>query len=127
MPDEKPMVNAKNSHFLKRHASWLYCDNCNKTVAYLCYITYKYFRFSFTCSCGCQGSVENKYGDIDLSKLTTGELVQSPINKRFCCPNDESSLFSPVAKNLESYTAEIVCKKCDTRFVANETPLVTNI
>jgi hypothetical protein len=119
MQKEKPTVNLKNAHFLKGHASWLYCDNCNNTVAYLCYVTYRYFHFSFTCACGCKGSAENSYGDIDLSKLPAGELVQGETNKRLCCEKDKSALFSTVAKNLKSYKVEVVCKACDTRYIAS--------
>lgn len=118
MPQEKPHVTAHNAHYLKGHASWLYCDACNKTVAYLCYVTYRYFRFTFTCSCGSEGCVENSYGDIDLAGLSTGTLAQSPANKRFCCENDDSALFSPVTKNLASYKAEVICKQCNTRYTA---------
>ena len=120
MAKEKPVVTAQNAHYLKGHASWLYCDNCNKTVAYLCYVTYQYFRFEFTCSCGCDGFAENRYGGMDLSSLLTGELVCNTVNKRYCCAKDESPLFSSVPKNLKSYSAEIVCKECGTRYFANE-------
>lgn len=116
MQKEKPIVTAENAHFLKGHASWLYCDSCNKTVAYLCYVTYQYFEFSFVCSCGSKGHVQNKYSDINLQELSSGELKLNPANKRFCCTNDDSPLFSPVAKNLKSYKAEIVCKKCNTHY-----------
>lgn len=118
MKNEKPVVKAENAHYLKGHASWLYCDNCNNTVAYLCYVTYRYFRFSFTCACGSEGWVENRFDDVDLRALEIGKLVQSPANKRYCCEHDESALFSPVLKNLKGYEAEVVCKKCDTRYIA---------
>jgi len=121
MGNEKPTVTASNAHFLKGHASWLYCDQCNKTVAYLCYVTYRYFYFSFACGCGCCGHVENKYGDTDLASLPTGELTRNAANKRYCCVHDDSALFSPVPKNLKSYGAEVVCKQCNTRYTANET------
>ena len=117
---KKPTVKTENAHFLKGHASWLYCDKCNKTVAYLCYVTYSYFHFSFTCSCGCKGSVENKYGDIALQDLTTDTPIRNVANKRYCCVHDEAALFSPVPKNLKSYNAEIVCKQCNTRYVVSE-------
>ena len=120
MAKEKPFVTTQNAHYLKGHASWLYCDNCNKTVAYLCYVTYQYFRFDFTCLCGCDGFAENRYGDIDLSNFLTGELVRNTGNKRYCCAKDESPLFSPVPKNLKSYSADIVCKECGVRYTADE-------
>lgn len=117
---EKPVVKAENAHFLKGHASWLYCDQCKKTVAYLCYVTYRYFHFSFVCSCGSQGLVENKYGDIDLLDLPTGKLERNRANKRYCCAKDQAALFSPVPKNLRSYRAEIVCRDCNTRYEVRE-------
>ena len=120
MSKEKPEVMAHNAHFLKGHASWLYCDNCNKTVGYLCYVTYRYFRFSFLCRCGCQGMVENSYSDVDLQSLPLGKLTRNPVNKRYCYPRDNSALFSPVPKNLRSYHAQVVCKACNTRYVCEE-------
>lgn len=117
---QKPIVKTENAHFLKGHASWLYCDNCNKTVAYLCYVTYRYFKFSFVCQCGCSGFVENTYGEIDLDNLKEGHLVRSEINKRYCCENDESALFSPVPKNLREYTAQVVCAECDMKYEVKE-------
>lgn len=120
MKNEGPTVEKTNTHYLKGHASWLYCDGCNKTVAYLCYVTYRYFRFSFTCACGCKGRVENRYGDVDLERLPTGTLARSAANKRYRCAHDDSALFSPVSKNLKSYEAEVVCKQCDTRYTIME-------
>ncbi|MDH6367915.1 MULTISPECIES: hypothetical protein [unclassified Breznakia] len=120
MAKEIPTVLADQAHFLKGHASWLYCDSCNKTVAYLCYVTYRYFRFSFTCSCGASGSVENRFGDIDLNKLALGTLQRSEVNKRYICEKDASALFSVVPKNIQSYKATVVCASCDTRYEIEE-------
>lgn len=116
MANKKPITKAENAHFLKGHASWLYCDSCNKTVAYLCYVTYKYFRFSFHCSCGQHGWVENSFEPTDLNHLPKGNLARNPANKRYCCENDASALFSPVPKNLHAYEAHIVCAQCDTLY-----------
>ena len=118
--EKKPVVTACNAHYLKGHASWLYCDSCNKTVAYLCYVTYRYFRFDFTCACGCRGFVENRYEGADLSGIAAGEPIRSATNKRYCCAMDESPLFSPVPKNLKAYSAEIVCRECGVRYAASE-------
>lgn len=120
MATDKPNVEASNAHFLKGHASWLYCDNCNKTVAYLCYVTYRYFRFSFVCKCGCEGWIENRYEDVDLPNLPSGKVVRKATNNRYCCAKDGDSLFSPVPKNLKSYTADIVCKQCSTKYAISE-------
>lgn len=115
-----PEVKAENARFLKGHASWLYCSNCNKTVAYLCYVTYRYFHFSFTCNCGNKGEVTNSFGEVDLRKLPTGTLVLKPQNKRFCCEKDGNSLFSVVQKNLKDYKATVVCRECDLKFEREE-------
>ena len=120
MAAQKPIIKTDNAHFLKGHASGLYCDGCNKTVAYLCYVTYQYFHFSFICACGCHGSVENRYDDTDVKDLPAGSLMQNESNKRYCCENDRSVLFSPVPKNLRGYSAEVVCKECKTRYTIAE-------
>jgi len=124
MPTDKPTTKTCNAHFLKGHASWLYCDGCNKTVAYLCYVTYRYFRFSFTCMCGAQGWVENQYDDVDPGSLLHGDLVQK--GTRFCCANDESPLFSVVSKHLKSYQADVVCKQCNVH-LSNGSDMQTKI
>ena len=116
----KPTTSTQNARFLKGHASWLYCIACNKTVAYLCYVTYTYFKFSFRCSCGCEGYAENSYGIPDLGELPSGELVKSGANNRLCCAEDGSPLFSAVPKNLRSYSAEVVCKACGTYYKITE-------
>lgn len=121
---EKPVVKTQNAHYLKGHASWLYCDNCNKTVAYLCYITYRYFRFDFTCSCGCCGFAENQFGEADLHTPPAGELQVNPANKRYCCMNDDLPLFSVVPKNLQSYNATVVCKECNTVYTLNDNQII---
>lgn len=117
---DKPIVKSSNAHFLKGHASWLYCDNCNKTVAYLCYVTYRYFHFSFTCSCGSKGWVENQFGEEEQVTLTDGSLKRNSANKRYCCEKDNNPLFSPVMKNLHSYQAEVICKECKTHYNIEE-------
>jgi len=121
MAAQKPKsVTLENAHYLKTHASWLYCDNCNKTVAYLCYVTYSYFCFDFVCGCGNHGAAENIFDTMELDKLESGSLTLKPENKRFCCEKDGESLFSAVPKNLKSYSAIIVCKKCKTKYRCDE-------
>ena len=120
MEKTRPTVKAENAHFLKGHASWLYCSCCHKTIAYLCYVTYSYFHFSFSCDCGSTGVIENSYGDIDLQGLSIADLSHNPVNKRYCCAHDNSALFSPVPKNLRAYRAEVVCMSCHTRYVISE-------
>ncbi len=100
-----------NARLLKNYGSWIYCTNCNNTVGYLCYTTYEHFRFDFECNCGCVGFVE-------LGELTEGGITGSKEfimkKNRMCCANDESSLFSVVAKHINTYNYKVECKECNT-------------
>ena len=101
----------KNSRLLSSYGSWIYCTNCNKTVAYLCYVTYDSFKFQFTCKCGKTGSIDIAFNDTSGAGQSNKALVK--IKNRQCCPNDDSSLITFVDKNLEKYQYEIVCKSCN--------------
>ncbi|MFT3983178.1 MAG: hypothetical protein QM697_04695 [Lachnospiraceae bacterium] len=107
----KKLVNAR---LLKEYASWIYCTSCEKTVAYLCYITYDKFDFQFTCNCGCHGSVSIDFGDLDSTQASSQSLMD--ISNRMCCPNDKSPLITLVEKNLQSYNCRISCLKCGREF-----------
>lgn len=104
----------KNGRLLKNTGSWMYCDKCNKTVGYICYTTFQYFKFEFECNCG------NK-GFFKLSYKTDREIQESDeelklIKNRFCCPNDNSPLFTIVNKNIKQVKYSITCKECLTQF-----------
>lgn len=112
----KPKVKTlDNSRLLKEYASWVYCTSCNKTVAYLCYVTYDLFDFAYTCSCGSHGRVHIEF-EHDTSK--TSDQPLSVIKNRLCCPTDASLLVTIVDKNLAEYKLSIVCNKCNTTFSA---------
>lgn len=102
------------SRLLKEYASWIYCTSCNQTVAYLCYVTYDAFDFAYTCTCGSKGEVHLAFDEIQDRQTSDAPLV--PVKNRQCCPADQSPLVSFVEKNLESYTCEVVCKACATRY-----------
>lgn len=99
-----------NGRLLKKNGSWMYCNKCNNTVGYLCYTTYQYYKFKFTCTCGNVGIFE--LGERVVS-TQEGEKKALLLHKnRLCCPNDDSPLFSVVGKNLRRYDYEVICKKC---------------
>ncbi len=99
-----------NARLLKNYGSWIYCTKCNCTVGYLCYTTYEYFRMDFNCDCGCSGSVEIG----EMTENSKRENLEFIIKKnRMCCANDESPLFSVVAKNIISFGYKVECKKCN--------------
>lgn len=102
------------AHLLKEYASWIYCDGCGKTVGYLCYVTYSYFKYEFFCKCGSKGLVELTLGNEQDS--TEGDSLLFLRKNRYCCPKDDSPLFSIVDKNLIGYNLEVVCKSCRNHF-----------
>ena len=108
---KKQLVNAR---LLKNYGSWMYCNSCNSTVGYLCYSTYDFFKFSFTCNCGEHGSFELGE-DKNADKPIDPEVLV--IKKgRLCCPHDQAPLFSIVEKNLEDYDYKVSCKECTNSF-----------
>jgi hypothetical protein len=107
IPIHKHLIN---SRLLSGYGGWMYCTSCNKTIAYLCYITYDSFKFQFTCKCGETGSVDILFENTQETKLSEKPLVV--IKNRLCCPNDNSPLVTFVEKNLDKFSYEIICKPC---------------
>lgn len=109
----------KNTRLLKEYASWIYCESCNKTVAYLCYVTYDSFDFTYTCGCGGSGYVHIEFErENDVSK-STEPLID--IKNRLCCPEDKSPLVTFVEKNLKTCNCSVVCKECGVEYTAIKT------
>ena len=109
-PNQKRL---ENSRLLKDYASWVYCNNCNKTVAYLCYVTYDLFDFKYTCNCGSKGKV---YIEFEHNKPKMSEKQLKTIKNRLCCSEDDAPLVTIVDKNLKDYKFNIVCNKCNTNY-----------
>jgi len=105
----------ENSRLLKEYASWIYCTNCNRTVAYLCYVTYDLFNFDYVCECGCHGSVNIEF---EHSKPNISKENLKQIKNRMCCPKDDSPLVTLVDKNINSYKLKIICNNCNTEFMS---------
>jgi hypothetical protein len=114
-PKTKEITNA---WLLKDYASWIYCAGCEKTVAYLCYVTYDMFDFSFACNCGGEGHVRIEFERDGSETVSTEALV--PIKNRLCCPSDHSPLVTFVEKNLKDYRCDVICKACNTRYTAKK-------
>ncbi|MDP4094057.1 MAG: hypothetical protein Q8920_11930 [Bacillota bacterium] len=106
----KQLINAR---ILKNYGSWMYCNKCNSVIGYLCYTTYEYFMFSFTCNCGEHGSIE--LGSKESLGINASHTLLLK-NGRLCCPFDQSPLFSIVGRNLKEYDYKVVCKKCINSF-----------
>lgn len=103
----------QNARLLKEYASWVYCTNCEKTVAYLCYVTYNNIDFSFTCICGSKGNVKIDFNS-DKKDKDKKELIL--LKNRLCCPNDNSPLLTIVNKNIQNCNGTISCVECNKEF-----------
>lgn len=113
---DKELVNTRLAN---RYGGWIYCEGCNKTIGYLCYVTYNRFSFNYKCNCGNKGSAHLSFNDEDTSKNTEQKMHTS--KNRLCCPIDESPLVTILTKNLCSYECEIVCMSCDTKYREEKT------
>ena len=113
-PLEKELVN---SRLLKEYASWVYCDSCGKTVAYLCYVTYNAVEFDYECGCGSRGKVHISF---EHDEPTKSDESLKLVKNRLCCPNDDSPLFTIVEKNINSAEYRVVCNKCGCEFKNSE-------
>lgn len=106
--------NLNNARMLKEYASWIYCTSCEKTVAYLCYVTYDAIDLAFTCSCGAKGSVVIEFGELEETQKSPEPLAL--IKNRLCCPKDKAALITFVEKNLKGYDCKISCLKCKNEY-----------
>lgn len=102
----------KNTRLLKEYASWMYCEGCNETIAYLCYVTYDAFDFHYSCKCGNSGQVNLVFDD---SKEKSEEKL-IVIKNRLCCPKDEAPLLTILDKKLASYEYSITCHSCGKQY-----------
>ena len=114
-PIKKELLNTR---LLKEYASWVYCEKCNSTVAYLCYVTYNSFNFKYKCNCQNEGSVHIEF-ESNNAKIKKSDKPLIEIKNRLCCPADNSPLFSIVSKNLQGYTASVICNMCNTEYEMN--------
>ena len=93
-----------------KYGSWFYCENCGKSIGYLCYVTYDSFKFNYRCKCGGQGSMHIDFQDVSSQNTEDRNLIV--IKNRRCCPIDNSPLFTILENNLDSYHYEVACNKC---------------
>jgi len=114
-PIEKKLVNTR---LLKEYASWVYCGACNATVAYLCYVTYNRFEFTYTCRCGSSGHVYIAF--THEPPIGMHEDSMKIIKNRLCCRKDDSPLASVVERNLLSYKLSVICASCNAEYHTRE-------
>ena len=103
----------ENTRLLKEYASWIYCTGCEKTVAYLCYVTYDLFEFDYTCGCGSHGRVSIEFAH---EKPEVSDTPLKPVKNRLCCPKDGAPLVTVVDKNVTGYRLRVLCNTCHTEY-----------
>lgn len=103
-----------NTRLANHYGGWVYCEGCNKTIGYLCYVTYNRFALEYTCKCGNCGSVRLAFEDECTAKI--GDAPLMIIKNRLCCPEDASPLVTILSKNLAGYQCQVVCKACHTKY-----------
>ena len=110
----KPKIKQLDgTKLLKEYASWVYCNSCEKTAAYLCYVTYDLCELDFTCNCGNNGRLFIEF-EHDAAMVSDEPL--NAVKNRLCCPKDHSPLLTMVEKNLTNYSVRIVCNTCGTEY-----------
>ena len=109
----------ENCRLLKSYGSWLYCSNCNKTVAYICYSTYRWIEIQFECTCGAKGIVTLKEKDCQIPDKIISEKQLTLKNNRYCCSNDQDPIFSVVLKQIKFVEYKVSCLKCKNEYTGN--------
>lgn len=116
MPKREIIRKFSGSRLLKNYGSWLYCENCGKTVAYICYTTYKWLKVKFACKCGAKGKAELVEKGTGTRKPPASNKNLSLIGNRYCCPKDEKPLFSVVGKQVKTFEYSVCCLECGGTF-----------
>jgi hypothetical protein len=96
------------------YGGWIYCDNCEQTIGYLCYVTYHRVNFNYTCNCGNEGSVAIELNDSTVKETSSKKL--NIIKNRLCCPEDNSPLITIQTKKLKKYSCQVVCSTCQKEY-----------
>jgi len=110
-----------NMRLATTYGGWMYCDNCNENIGYLCYSTYDLLELKFVCSCGSKGSAHLEFVDSKEGKPCNDELIT--IKNRFCCPDDNQPLITILDKKIDSYEMSIVCNSCQKDYKRSKSNL----
>lgn len=101
----------KNTRLATNYGGWMYCNQCNENIGYLCYSTYDRLELIFQCQCGSKGSFLLDFEDSKIGKRCDDELVI--IKNRMCCPINQDPLITLLDKKLLWYEMKITCKSCE--------------
>lgn len=115
-PKRKELHSTKLAN---NYGGWIYCESCGQSIGYLCYVTYDHFRFDYKCKCGAAGSMRIDFDEVQTSVPSDNKPVL--IKNRLSCPKDQSPLLTILEKKLDSYTYEIECTACKTKYTEEKT------
>lgn len=104
-----------NTRLATNYGGWMYCENCNENIGYLCYATYDKLELKYECNCGSSGSVLLDFVDSKLGQNSSDELII--IKSRLCCPNDNEPLITILDKKVSDYKMKITCKSCGNIYI----------
>lgn len=107
-----------NTRLACSYGGWIYCEGCNQTIGYLCYVTYDSFFFEYKCKCGSSGNMLISFNEETKAEVSGQSLIT--IKNRLCCPNDDAPLFTLLTKKLAYYKYEVLCSGCGTMFVEEQ-------
>jgi len=99
-----------NTRLATNYGGWMYCDNCNENIGYLCYSTYDRLELQYQCHCGSHGSALLDFDDSKTGKNCSDKFII--IKNRLCCPKDKEPLITILDKKIDSYEMKVTCKSC---------------
>lgn len=105
----------KNTRVLKEYASWIYCESCQETIGYLCYVSYDRITFTYLCHCGNEGELMIDFNELEVEKPSQSSLIL--IKNRLCCPVDRAPLLTLLDNKLQTYTCTITCNSCGNQYI----------
>ena len=101
-----------NMRLATNYGGWMYCDECNENIGYLCYSTYSRLELKYKCNCGSKGSILLDFEDSKIGENCNEQLIT--IKNRLCCPKDSEPLITILDKKVASYEMKITCKSCES-------------
>ncbi len=117
VPETKVLINTRLAN---SYGGWIYCDHCDKTIGYLCYVTYDSLDLEYTCSCGGSGKAHISFLSEPPAFGCQKPLIS--IKNRLCCPSDQSPLLSINKKRLSNFRYTVVCNRCGTMYCGEKLP-----
>lgn len=103
-----------NTRLATNYGGWMYCDQCNENIGYLCYSTYDRLELKYECHCGSTGSAFLDFEDSKEGHSCNDTLTL--VRNRFCCSKDQEPLITILDKKLSSYEIKITCRSCGNTY-----------